>query len=346
MQDETEIERAIEVVQRDDDDGIAIVERAPKSYATVIPKDLFTSPPSWAQALIERGATYAELAQEIGNVATRSSGSHRVAQLLHVVEQMIVTDEGRKAIDLVLTPGFVAELFAASMRPLILIPAMIVYENANASGHSAWLNPHEDEVVDPVGALQQSQLDRAISAVWQSNTRPFVELFLFDGPDLQGRLIRFARVTTPVYPLPIVLTAPNGFNDQARSLLASSRSLPGRRFSARQHLLSLLTTSPAQHAQAPFGTITLTQPPQFSWDAYKWWQSNPSYHSKTAALRMRVDFEVDDVAYGGIVGFQTWDVMFRPHRNRPDRRGRDDRAFTLIRGARRSRSAIVSALPA
>jgi hypothetical protein len=195
---------------------------------------------------------------------------------------------------------------------------MVVYENANASGHSAWLNPHEDEAIYTVSMLQQLQLDQAISAVWQSNVHAFVELFLLDGPDLQGRLLRFARVSTSVAPLPVELGATAGLNDQTRSLLASSRSLPGRRYSANQHLLGLLTSSMAQHAQAPFGTITLTQTPRFSWDGYYWWQKYASVVPKTAALRMRVDFRIDDVSDGQIVWSQIWDGIFeRPGGAKP-----------------------------
>jgi hypothetical protein len=301
-----------EVIQRDD--GISmLVDRVRRNYATAVPKDLFRSPPSWVLKLVEGGATYQELAQEVGEVARYASRPDEWGELLQVVEQIAVTDEGRRAIDRVLAPEFVPQLVTASATVRAsLAPSMIVYENADTtSGHRAWISPYEDERVDPVGKLQQLHLDQAISAVWQNHRRPFLELFLFEGTDLQGRQLRIARVQTSVNELPVVLGSGASLNDRTRSLLGSVRNVPGRRFSAKQQLLSLVTSILSQHAQAPFGTITLIQPVQFSWDGYAAWQASPNTLPKTAALRVRVDFRLDDVSHGQFVGFQNWDVVLR-----------------------------------
>ena len=71
--------------------------------------------------------------------------------------------------------------------------------------------------------------------MWLNNWRPFVELFLFDGPDLQGRMARFARVWTPNADLPIELDD-QSLRGQARSLLGGEFNTPGRRFSASARL--------------------------------------------------------------------------------------------------------------
>jgi hypothetical protein len=186
---------------------------------------------------------------------------------------------------------------------------MIVYENPDTTGRRAYIQHNEDERIDPVAILQQLQLDQAISAVWQDHKRPFLELFLFDGADLQGRQIRFARVKTSVNELPVVLGGE--FNDRTRSLLASVRNVPGRRFSAKEHLLELATSSLSQHSQAPFGTITLTQPLRFWWDGYSNWLARPNTLPKTAALRMRVDYRLNDISHGPLESTQLWDVVLR-----------------------------------
>ena len=95
-------------------------------------------------------------------------------------------------------PHFIPWLTTVALpqRPFIYIPAIVVYDNPSSVWPAVWLSPWQDETVWPVAALQQAQLDQAISAVWEDNIRPFVELFLFDGPDLQGGLVRVARVHT------------------------------------------------------------------------------------------------------------------------------------------------------
>jgi hypothetical protein len=87
--------------------------------------------------------------------------------------------------------------------------------------------------------------------------------------------------------------------------------VPGRRFSAKEQLLDLATSSLSQHAQAPFGTITLTNPLRFWWDGYSSWQSMPSTLPKTAALRMRVDYSLNDITHGQLESTQLWDVVLR-----------------------------------
>src|SRR5262249_30086297 len=129
--------------------------------------------------------------------------------------------------------------------PPPIFPSIVVYQNANAPGRVAWMDLWEDEGVWPVATLQQLQLDQAISAVWENNLPPFVELFLFDGPDLQGRLARFVRVHTGRRQPEIVLDA-STWAKQARSLLGSSRSIPGRRFSAQDELSGAVSLTFAQ----------------------------------------------------------------------------------------------------
>jgi len=197
-----------------------------------------------------------ELVEKLGQVARDTESRTQRQTVLRVVEQLALTDEGRQTIDRVLTPGFIPWLtaFTPAAHSALFVPAIIVYQNANAPGRYAWMSPWEDEVVWPVVTLQQLQLDQAISAEWEDNSRPFVELFLFDGPDLQGRLARFVRVQTATIELEVALDGPT-LNDQSRSLLGSARSIPGRRFSAEQELGGAVTQAFSQWSQSAGVTI-------------------------------------------------------------------------------------------
>jgi hypothetical protein len=223
-----------------------------------------------------------------------------------VVEQLAQTDEGRQTMDQILSPGFIHSLKAvtSAKRSLFFEPAIIVFENANAPGRWAWISPVEDEVVWPVAILQQLQLDQTISAVWEDNFRPVVELFLFDGTDLQDRLTRIARVQSPVPQLELVLDAPS-LDNQSRSLLGSVRSTPGRRYSSEQELGGAVTLAFSEWLStsgvSQFGTASLTEPPHFSWDGYAIWLASGGTFPplpKTAALRIHLTIRIDDVLYG------------------------------------------------
>src|SRR5262245_60191615 len=240
--------------------SISFTQSRVTDHSSLVPKGLLHRPPKWARPFLQRNATYAEVVQALGEEARRSKSRAEARSLLRVVEKLALTDEGRHTIDRVLTAGFIPWLSAIASRPLAYIPAIILYENADASGYSAWLNPWEDEAVWPVANLQAAHLDQAISAVWQDNNTPFVELFLFDGPDLQGRFVRVVRVNTPETQLVLELDAP-GLDDQARSVLGSARGGPGRRFSANQELKAAVESTFWQWASEPvvtqFGTALL-----------------------------------------------------------------------------------------
>jgi hypothetical protein len=292
-------------IRREADGRLSFVRRAPIGYPTQVPKDLLRNPPKWAKSLVDRGTTFVELVETAGEVARGTESRAQRRSVLRVVEQLALTDEGRQTIDRVLTPGFIRWLAAVTPIPaFVFFPEIIVYQNANAPGREAWMSPWEDEDVWPEATLQRLQLDQAISAVWEDNVPPFVELFLFDGADLQGRFIRFARVHTNVRQLEVVLDA-SSLKDQSRSLLGSVRRIPGRRFSAEQELGGAVTQVFSEWSQRSdvkqFGTASLAEPPHFSWDGYDDWLKSSSRYPplpKTAALRIHLVIRIDDVLYG------------------------------------------------
>jgi hypothetical protein len=291
-------------IQQEADGSVSFRWSKVADQSSAVPKGLLHRPPKWVAPLLDRKATYTEVVQALGDETRRSKGRAEYRSLLRVVEQLAQTDEGRQTIDRVLTAGFIPWLTTIASSPLSYIPAIILYENADGSGHSAWLNCWEDEAVWPVANLQAAHLDQTISAVWQDNNWPFVELFLFDGPDLQGRLVRIARVKSPDTQLVMELDFP-GLDDQARSVLGSARSSPGRRFSAEQELQAAVELTFSQWASEPgvtqFGTASLAEPPRFSWDGYYHWLKPWAIYPpppKTAALRIHLVIRIDDVIYG------------------------------------------------
>jgi hypothetical protein len=304
-------------IRQEPDGRWSIRRRNPINYPMQVPNDLLQQPPQWAKSLIERGTTFAELVSEVGRRSESPAEHHNV---LRVVEQLAQTEQGRQTIDRVLSPGFIHSLKTVIPQkpPLWFIPAIKVYQNANAPGIEAWISPFEDEEVWPVAFLQAVQLDQAISAVWESNLRTFVELFLFDGTDLQGRLARFVRVYTDENQLEIVLDAPT-LAGQARSLLGSSRSIPDRRFSAFEQLIVAVELTFAQWLSqsgvSQFGTASLVTLPQFSWDGYHiWLNSDPNNippTPKTAALRIHLVIRIDDVLYGSTTASGDFDTMLQ-----------------------------------
>jgi hypothetical protein len=161
------------------------------------------------------------------------------------------------------------------------------------------------------------QLDGEISAVWENNRLPFVELFLFDGPDLQGRLARFVGVHTDKLPPETVLDA-STLAKQARSLLGSSRNIPGRRFSAQDELSGAVSLKFAQWLSQSgvnqFGTASLVEPPHFSWDGYNIWLSSGGSIPpvpKSGALRIRLVVRIDDVLYGTTTAWSEIDSVLQ-----------------------------------
>jgi hypothetical protein len=306
-------------IRQEADARLSFVWRAPISYPTQVPKDLLQHSPKWAESLIERGTTFQELVEKVGQVARDTKSRAGLRTVLRLVEQLALTDEGRQTIDRVLTPGFIHWLTGVTASvPLIAVPAMVVYESAN-SPFGAWINPREDEAVWPVATLQQLQLDQAISAIWQSNIFPFVELFLFDGPDLQGRFARFTRVQSPVNQLVLGLDAPT-LDDQSRSLLGSARSIPGRRFTAGQQLISAVGAAfnewVSQSGVNQFGTAalgTVLEFPHFTWDGYDIWLSSSRVPPlpKTAALRIHLVIHIDDVLFGSTTASAVSDTILQ-----------------------------------
>ena len=216
---------------------VVFSQRAPIGYATEVPKNLVQNPPKWARSLLERGTIISELVEAIGDAARAGYSRAQLRRVLNVVEQLALIDDVRQTTDTKLSPHFIPWLTTVALpqRPFIYIPAIVVYDNPSAAWPAAWLSPWQDETVWPVAALQQAQLDQAISAVWEDNIRTFVESFLFDGPDLQGGLVRVARVHTLTVQLKLHLDPPT-LDNQSRSLLALARTIAGRRFSATQTL--------------------------------------------------------------------------------------------------------------
>jgi hypothetical protein len=104
-------------------------------------------------------------------------------------------------------------------------------------------------------------------------------------------------------------------NDQSRSLLASSRSIPGRRFSATQETSGTVTSAfsewLANSGVNQFGTAFLMDPPRFSWDGYAAWLNSGPPLPKTAALRTHLVLSIDDIAFGTTTASVVFDVIFK-----------------------------------
>ena len=197
-------------------------------------------PPEWVQALVGKSASVSEFLAVLGARARDARTVEQRKELFTVFEQFAQWGEGRDAADLVLGPDFIYGLTdrlrtGLSPRRRVQGSGHHCLPSTSEWGPDVWLNPWQDEFVWPESELQPRFLDRRISKVWLNNWRPFVELFLFDGPDLQGRMARFARVWTPNADLPIELDGPS-LRGQARSLLGGEFNTPGRRFSASAQL--------------------------------------------------------------------------------------------------------------
>ena len=210
MQSRSVGEHEPEVVFRD---GVAYFRRVfPAKERTSMPRDLIRDPPEWVQALVGKSASVSEFLAVLGARARDVRTVEQRKELLTVFEQFAQWGEGRGAADLVLGPDFIYKL-TVDYEPTVVAPAGLMDPAILLSvelpfGPDVWLNPWQDEFVWPESELQSRFLDRGISKVWLNNWRPFVELFLFDGPDLQGRMARFARVWTPNADLPIELDEP------------------------------------------------------------------------------------------------------------------------------------------
>ena len=318
MQSKSVGEYEQEVVFRD---GVAHFRRvASVEERTSMPRDLIRDPPEWVQALVGKSASVSEFLAVLGARARDARTVEQRKELFTVFEQFALWGQGRHAADLVLGPDFIYKL-TLDYQPTVAAPVglrdpaiivapvdvRVIFSGANPG---VWLNPWQDEFVWPESELQSRRIDRRISNVWLNNWRPFVELFLFDGPDLQGRLARFARVWSPNADLPIELDD-QSLRGQARSLLGGEFNTSGRRFSASaQFTQAAEQCFKSAMAHSPYGTATLTRAPQFSWDGYDDWLKHPS-DPKRAALRVRWDFQIDDVDYGITVGSVTCDYTFR-----------------------------------
>ncbi|MHC2287713.1 hypothetical protein ACVIJW_003583 [Bradyrhizobium barranii subsp. barranii] len=94
-------------------------------------------------------------------------------------------------------------------------------------------------------------------------------------------------------------------------VLIPCRNTSGRRFSASARLAQAAEQCFASAvAASAYGTATLTRAPQFSWDGYDGWLRVPSTVNKRAALRVRWDFQIDDIEYGITVGTMTAENSF------------------------------------
>ncbi|MCD9112991.1 hypothetical protein [Bradyrhizobium japonicum] len=319
MQSKSVGEHDPEVVFRD---GVAYFRYVPSAQErTSMPRDLIRAPPEWVQALVGKSASVSEFLVVLGARARDARTMDQRKELFTVFEQFALWREGRDAADLILGPDFAYKLTLdyephvaapAGLRdPAIIVsPAdvPVIFPGANPG---VWLNPWQDEFVWPEKELQSRHIDRRISQVWLNNWRPFVELFLFDGPDLRGRMARFARVWTPNADLPIELDE-QSLRGQARSLLGGEFNTSGRRFSASARLTQAAEQCFASAvAASAYGTATLTRAPQFSWDGYDDWLRESGNHvDKRAALRVRWDFQIDDIDYGITVGTITAENSF------------------------------------
>ncbi|MGY2907045.1 hypothetical protein [Bradyrhizobium sp. URHC0002] len=290
-------------------DGVAHFRRVPPAQErTSMPRDLIRDPPEWVQALVGKSASVPEFLAVLGARARAAQTVEQRKELLTVLEQFALWGEGRDAVDLVLGPDFAYKL-TLDYQPGVVAPAGLMDPAIIVSADpplslTAWLNPWQDELVWPERILKNLWINRRVSKVWLNNWRPFVELFLFDGPDLQGRMVRFARVWTPNADLPIELDD-QSLRGQARSLLGGEFNTPGRRFSASAQFTQAAEQCFASAmAGASWGTATLTRAPQFSWDGYDDWLKHPT-SSKRARLRVRWDFQIDDVDYGTTMGWVT-----------------------------------------
>lgn len=307
MQSKSVGEHDPEVVYRDGVAYFRYVSSAQES--TSMPRDLIRDPPEWVQALVGKSASVSEFLAVLGARARDARTMDQRKELFTVFEQFALWREGRDAADLILGPDFAYKLTLdyephvaapAGLRdPAIIVsPAdvKVIFPGANPG---VWLNPWQDEFVWPEKELQSRHIDRRISQVWLNNWRPFVELFLFDGPDLQGRMARFARVWTPNADLPIELDE-QSLRGQARSLLGREFNTSGRRFSASARLTQAAEQCFASAvAASAYGTATLTRAPQFSWGGYE-----------RTALRVRWDYQIDDIEYGSTVGTITAENSF------------------------------------
>jgi hypothetical protein len=148
--------------------------------------------------MVEREAPLAEVITALGTQAQQVKTLEERRALIDVATTLAQTSEGRFLIDQILGSSFVAWLRFDVASILVWIPAMIVYANSDLTPPRAWLGPWNGEYVWPESELLSRQLSQSISAVWQSNYPAFLELFLLDGPDLQGQMARFARISTPV----------------------------------------------------------------------------------------------------------------------------------------------------
>jgi hypothetical protein len=296
MQSRSIGEYKLEVVIRE---GVAYSRRVSSAKErTLMPRDIIRDPPEWVRVLVDKSAPVLEFLAAMDPRARDARSVEHRQELLTVFEQFVQWEAGRRAADLLLGPDFIHRL-TVDKPAMVAPPAIVVFVD---NGPSASLNPWQDEFVWSESELQQRNLDLRITKVWLNNSRPFVELFLFDGPDLQGRLARFARVQTPISPLPIELDEPS-LRGRARSLLGGEFNAPGRRFSASAQLSQVAEQffATAVAGLSTFGTANLTRAPQFSWDGYNNWltgQQNIPPPPKMAALRIQWDFQIDDVEYG------------------------------------------------
>ena len=301
MQDDAQVR-----VITHDDGSLTMLPDPPVMPTAHVLQSFLKDLPEWAKVQVERGAALPALVGAMGDAARTCQTVEDYRSVFGVAERLAVVGDGRHAIDDVLTPAFMPWLLARShlISALALPPSIILYDQADISlpGARIWLTPWEDEAVYPVAKLQAQQLDQSISAVWQDNFPAFSELFLFGGADLRGSYMRFARVKTPVTPLPISL-AGSSFDNQTRSVLGSIRSGGGRRFSATDTLTATVTLAFSNRSTTPHGTMVLTQPPRFSWDGYALWLAAGIFpNPKVAGLTTRLDFRIDDVAFGSTHG--------------------------------------------
>ncbi|MBM4206416.1 MAG: hypothetical protein FJ194_20110 [Gammaproteobacteria bacterium] len=226
----------------------------------------------------------------------------QLADPLEITRTISATDVGRQLIREILGEKFLQWMDFTDLKLLIWIPAIILYPGQVSAETAVWLPLWNNEAIWPERELAARGLSQNIAAVWQDNSVPFIELFLFDGPDLQGTFQRTLRVQTPNKAVPIIISHPPGQPDRTRSLLGWSYATAGRRFSAKELLTTLAIDSFNGLSAVSLGTVSLVGEPAFGWDGYAQFLATQDPQSRIASLLIEWEVLINDVQFGPTVG--------------------------------------------
>ena len=72
-------------VREESDGQVRFTRRAPIDYDRQVPRDLFRRAPKWAESLLERGTTFVELVESLGEEARRTESLAQRRSLLRVI---------------------------------------------------------------------------------------------------------------------------------------------------------------------------------------------------------------------------------------------------------------------